>query len=492
MLRTTSTRRRAGVLAAAAAVGALTTFSGTPAGAVVGDQAADGSYAYTAKLTIGDSVRACTGTLVDPYWVLTAASCFSDDPAQPGTLQAGAPKWKTTATIGRTDTAGRVRDVVELAPRQDRDLVLARLASPVQGVAVLPLATAAPMTGQTLRVAGYGRTKDDWVPTRAHTGVFSLDAVQATGIDTTGVNGAAVCKGDTGAPVIRETNGKAELAAVASRSWQGGCLGSTETRTGAYDVRVDDLGAWVKSVTARPLPAPTPGTLRWFQSDDAMSSFATRAAFDYGNAPMIPLAGNWSGGPGGDTAGAYDPTTAHFFLTDDAGSSTSTRDIYFGDPGDQPVVGRWDGGRTTEIGVYRPANATFYLRHHDGSVTSFVLGDGGNWKPVAGDWTHKGYDTPGLFNPATNTFYLVNSNHGGNADITIPLGDSGDLPIAGDWNGSGTTQVGVYRPGNSTFYFRAADGSVSKVPYGDTGMLPVTGDWNGDGRATQAVVVTGR
>ncbi|MFJ7278366.1 hypothetical protein [Kitasatospora sp. NPDC098663] len=35
------------------------------------------------------------------YWVLTAASCFADDPDQPQALAAGAPKWKTTATIGR-------------------------------------------------------------------------------------------------------------------------------------------------------------------------------------------------------------------------------------------------------------------------------------------------------------------------------------------------------------------------------------------------------
>ncbi|MFH9015603.1 FG-GAP repeat domain-containing protein, partial [Streptomyces sp. NPDC017943] len=37
-----------------------------------------------------------------------------------------------------------------------------------------------------------------------------------------------------------------------SRSWQGGCLGidPTETRTGAVDTRVDDLGNWVASTVA--------------------------------------------------------------------------------------------------------------------------------------------------------------------------------------------------------------------------------------------------
>ncbi|MFF1909636.1 trypsin-like serine protease [Kitasatospora sp. NPDC058218] len=255
MLGTTSARtRRTGALAAATAVvGALATFSAAPANAVVGDQAADGAYAYTAKLTIGDNVRACTGALVDRNWIITAASCFADDPAQPQNLTAGAPKWRTTATIGRTDLttgAGQQADVVELVPRQDRDLVMARLATPVDGIAPLALAATAPTTGESLRVPGYGRTKTEWVPLALHTGSFTVDAVTASAVSTTGTAGASICKGDTGAPTIREVNGKAELVAVASRSWQGGCFGSTETRTGASSTRTDDLTAWVKGVKA--------------------------------------------------------------------------------------------------------------------------------------------------------------------------------------------------------------------------------------------------
>ncbi|MFD4538047.1 trypsin-like serine protease [Kitasatospora sp. NPDC058397] len=231
---------KATLLTTAVTAGALATLP-VPASAVPGDLAANGSYAYTARLAIGDNVRACTGALVDRYWVITAASCFADDPTQPQALVAGAPKWKTTATIG-DETAV----VAELVTRQDRDLVLARLATPVIGVATLPVATAAPTTGENLRVPGYGRTKDEWIPNKLHSGAFTLDTVAATAIDTTGTGGAAICKGDTGAPTIREKNGKAELVAVASHSWQGGCLGETETRTGASSSRVDDLGAWIQ------------------------------------------------------------------------------------------------------------------------------------------------------------------------------------------------------------------------------------------------------
>ncbi|MEE1783444.1 hypothetical protein PUR71_11030 [Streptomyces sp. SP17BM10] len=65
-LSTSSRSRRAGVLAVAAAAGALNAFASAPAGAVVGDVAADDAHAYTARLAIGDNQRACTGALVDP------------------------------------------------------------------------------------------------------------------------------------------------------------------------------------------------------------------------------------------------------------------------------------------------------------------------------------------------------------------------------------------------------------------------------------------
>ncbi|MFD7417641.1 RICIN domain-containing protein [Kitasatospora purpeofusca] len=238
---------------AAVLAGALLT--GGPAPAVSGDASPTGAHTYAVKLDIGDGKRACSGALVDPYWIVTAASCFADDPARPATVPAGPPALRTTATVGRTEAAatGQVRDIAELVPRTDRDLVMARLATPVTDIAPVAVAGTAPAAGEELTVAGFGRTRTEWVPDRLHSGLFTVGTVDPTGLAITPKTptGTAVCKGDTGGPALRKLGDHYELAALNSRSWQNGCLGTTETtRTGAYDTRTDDLGPWIQQTRA--------------------------------------------------------------------------------------------------------------------------------------------------------------------------------------------------------------------------------------------------
>ncbi|MGW8453152.1 trypsin-like serine protease [Streptomyces niveus] len=236
----------------AALLAASTLVSAAPAPAVTGSPAAANSYAFTTRLDIGNGQRACSGALVYADWVATAASCFAADPATSLDVPAGPPALRTTATVGRTDlttTTGQVRDVVQLVPHPDQDLVLARLATPVTGITPVALGTTAPVAGEELRVAGYGRTKDEWAPLKLHTGAFEVDAVSGTEVTVDGKDGATVCKGDTGGPAVRESGGSVQLVGINSRSWQGGCFGGdeSETRTGAVGTRIDTLRTWINA-----------------------------------------------------------------------------------------------------------------------------------------------------------------------------------------------------------------------------------------------------
>ncbi|MFH8729271.1 trypsin-like serine protease [Streptomyces termitum] len=219
-----------------------------PASAVTGTPVADSdtTYAYTAQITVGPHDRGCSAVLVDAEWLLTAASCFAADPAASLAVPAGAPQKSTTAVIGRSDlsgTQGAERRVVELVPRTDRDVVLARLDRPVAGVAPAALATSGPAAGEELKFAGYGRTKTEWAPLKLHTASYTVDAAAATSATVTGKDGAAACMGDAGGPVLRA----GRLVGLSSRSSQGGCHGidPAQTSTAGVISRVDDLTAWI-------------------------------------------------------------------------------------------------------------------------------------------------------------------------------------------------------------------------------------------------------
>ncbi|MGA5323738.1 trypsin-like serine protease [Streptomyces seoulensis] len=139
----------------------------------------DNALAFTARLDIGDGRKACSGSLVNRNWLLTAAGCFADDSAKSLVVPAGAPKLKTTAIIGRTDltsTAGEKRDIVELVPysSSSRDVVLARLGRPVTTVTPVDISATQAAAGEDLTVAGYGRTATERSPLGLHSGTFTV------------------------------------------------------------------------------------------------------------------------------------------------------------------------------------------------------------------------------------------------------------------------------------------------------------------------------
>ncbi|MFD1045547.1 hypothetical protein ACFQ1S_08135, partial [Kibdelosporangium lantanae] len=94
----------------------------------------------TVRIDVGNGERSCTGTHIrgdllytlpepDDGWVLTAASCFADNPSQDYHVQAGPPKKPSKIIFDRDDgpVEGWEFPIVNLVPRSDRDLVLAEV-----------------------------------------------------------------------------------------------------------------------------------------------------------------------------------------------------------------------------------------------------------------------------------------------------------------------------------------------------------------------------
>jgi len=148
----------------------------------------------------------------------------------------------------------------------------------------------------------------------------------------------------------------------------------------------------------------------------------------------------------------------------------------WGNAGDLPVFGDWNGDGSVTIGIYRPSTATWYLTNNvdfSGGTpdVAFQYGNPGD-VPVVGDWNCDGIDTPGVFR--RGTWYLKNTNSTGNADGAVAFGNDGDVPVTGDWNGDGTTTLGVFR--NGVWYmtnFLTSGPAQGAFRFGQKGDIPV-------------------
>jgi hypothetical protein len=186
----------------------------------------------------------------------------------------------------------------------------------------------------------------------------------------------------------------------------------------------------------------------------------------------------------GDTVGLVDPGTGKWYLRSEAGAVTS---FFYGNPGDVPFMGDWDGDGVATPGLFRQSDAFAYLRDSNTQGIADIRFFFGNPSdiPLSGDWDGDGKDTLSIYRPSEQRFYIINKlgeNEGGlgAADYSFLFGNPGDKPVVGDWDGDGIDEVGLHRESTGFFYWRntldtgVADGEIF---FGDPGDRFVAGDW---------------
>ena len=209
-------------------------------------------------------------------------------------------------------------------------------------------------------------------------------------------------------------------------------------------------------------------------------------SFYFGDPGDVPFLGDWDCDDV-DTPGLYRQSDGYVYLRNSNTQGIADISYYFGNPGDVPLAGDFNGDGCDTVSIYRPSEARFYvinkLGSGDGGLgsadTSFLFGDSGD-TPFAGDFDGDGLDTFGLYRTTSGLMYYRNSLTTGIADYQFYYGDPGDRFVSGDWNANGSSSPGVFRSSNKTMYlkyFNTQGNADRQVAWPDitAAALPVAG-----------------
>ncbi|WP_170211770.1 tachylectin-related carbohydrate-binding protein [Saccharothrix australiensis] len=455
------------VRTAALAVGAV---AGVGIAVVPGAQALsggtavqNGAHQFLARLTTG-TTAGCSGALIAPEFVLTAASCLPANPAE------------VRIAVGPVDLstgAGHITTGAKIVRHAERDVAVVKLAAKAEGIAPLKLAATPLAAGETLKVAGFGRTATDWVPSRPRIAPFTVSALTATEAALTGDKDT--CKGDAGGPAFRD-GVEPQLVALNRTSWQHGCLLVDQPRKGSTETRVDDLKDWI---TRQIVPTPVKcepvqlwsvrqnGDLHRYVHHDAATG---GLSWSGGNA----VGNGWFGRALAGTGNVLWDVHKRIDGNDAAGDGTLKRWVW--------NDGTWLGGGVVGNGFERYFTPEYKNRITVDSKGRLILIDDKGllryyeWDTTRDTWVDWGGKT---LDTGWHRFDLITAAGDGVLYARKPTGElyrfqydfaterfvQRDKPVGSGWNMFSE----VFSPGGDTLYARGAWG---KDPWG-TGSVPV-------------------
>ncbi len=258
------------------------------------------------------------------------------------------------------------------------------------------------------------------------------------------------------------------IAAPAAGSTFAGWSGGACSGTGSCSVTVSAAASVTATFTGQmnvKIGVFRPSTGQWFldvNGNGLMDDCQSNGCPTFGQSGDKPVVGDWNG-TGTIKLGVYTPGTHQWKL------DLNGNDQWEGCTVDQcvniawystdlPVVGRWTTASLADrVGIYRPSKKYWRLDLNgngvwDGCTTDGCWGFGSlSGLPVAGDWSGNGTDKVGVFIPSTGLWKLDRNGNGVLDACTTdgclgPFGVSADQPVAGDWDGKGTAKIGVFDP----------------------------------------------
>ncbi len=213
------------------------------------------------------------------------------------------------------------------------------------------------------------------------------------------------------------------------------------------------------------------------------------ATFDFAVARYLPNFGNSVfdfDGDGKTDIGIFRPAPAEWWIY--RSSTTATFATQFGQTSDRITPADFTGDGKADVALWRPSNGFwFVLRSEDLTFFSFPFGASGDI-PAPSDYDGDGKADAAVFRPSSSTWFISKSSGG----TTIQqFGQAGDLPVTADYDGDGKSDIAIFRQngaiGAEWWIFRSSTNSVFATQFGTSTDKAVQGDYTGDGKADIAV-----
>jgi len=168
----------------------------------------------------------------------------------------------------------------------------------------------------------------------------------------------------------------------------------------------------------------------------------------------------------------------------------------FGQAGDQPIVGDWNGDGLDEIGVMTPLDSGNVWKLDangngvfDGGDETFTYGADAGSIALAGDWDGNGTFEFGFTTPDTLWHLDLDGDRTDDTDEALDTHYESSIPVVGDWTGDGISNLANSSIGSYGWRFDLDNDRrwIWGTDYRDeywvwgTGDVGVAGDWDGDG-----------
>lgn len=267
------------------------------------------------------------------------------------------------------------------------------------------------------------------------------------------------------------------LGVMARNGWLPNTDPVSGKKTGWFGKALPKNAASSWNPLAAPLPTPTPQLSK---------------EYVYAGSRLLSVVdANANETPPADLA-VWRPSNGYWYVIGLVNSNTTYYN--YGQSGDIPVQGDYDGDGKTDFAVVRPNGSVFdwYIVYSGGGSATFSYGLNSD-KPVSADFDGDGKTDPAVYRSSNNTFYVMRSSD--STTWYVNLGTSGDIPAAADYDGDGKADFCVWRESNDTFYSLLSGSSYAlQTATFSTGTSCATGancivsaDYDGDGKANYAI-----